>query len=136
MFATLVGTNTQNAAARSLLTQLQALASSAGFEAPTDSLRVRPDGPTEGWVVELLGPASQRADFMLSVLAPKVPGISPIYPFYKTIDGPLFAVTVLPRAFGISREDRREFAEVATTEDVCREFEEFLCAGVKTHQTK
>ena len=136
MYATLVGSNTQNTAARSLADQLKAIAATGGFDAPSESLRVRPDGPTEGWDIELLVPASQRADFMVSVLTPKVPGISPIYPFYKTVDGPLFAVIVLPRALGISREDRCDFIEVATAEEVCREFTDFLGTGIGARRVR
>ena len=136
MYAILVGNNTQIADARSLAERLTAIAINAGFDKPCDSLLVRPDGPTEGWEVELLGPAGGNADFMLSVLAPKVPGTSPIYPFIKTVDGPLFAVTILPRAFGISRDDRRDFAEVPTSEEVCHQFTDFLATYIKTQRAK
>ncbi len=85
----------------------------------------------DGWQIEQLGPYDERADFMLSVLAPRVLGVSPIYPVYKTVSGPLFAVVVLPSVYGISRDDRRDFYEVASEDSICEDFGDFL-SGLQT----
>ena len=126
MFATLVGTNSNNTKHASLFKKLCDIAGTQGFTSPDTSMRIQPDGPLEGWTLEQKGPRDQAADFYLAVTAPKVPAISPIFPVFKTISGPLFAVIVLESAFVLSREDRRDVQEVKDTLAVASAFQEFL----------
>jgi hypothetical protein len=126
MFATLVGTNTNNATHPALFEQLYGVATAQGFTPPDTSMRISADGSLEGWVLEQKGPSNQAADFYLAVTAPRVPGISPIFPVFKTISGLLFAVVVLDSAFVLSREDRRDVQEVKNTEAVVGAFQEFI----------
>jgi len=126
MFATLIGANTGDTGHRKLFDRLNAIAIESGNNPPDAVLRVQPDGPLDGWSLEQKGPHDQSADFLLAVTAPRVPGISPIFPVFKTISGPLFAVVVLESAFIVSREDRRDVSEVKDADLVVKSFEEFL----------
>ena len=126
MFATLIGTDTGGAEHRAIFDRLYGIAIGRGFAPPGASRRVQPDGPLDGWSLEQKGPADGEADFLLAVTAPRVPGISPIFPVFKTIPGPLFAVVVLDSAFIVSREDRRDVSEVKDLASVETSFESFL----------
>ena len=126
MFASLVGTDRGDTEHRTLFERLCTLAVERGFAQAEITVPIQPDGPLEGWSLEQRGPRHDRADFFLCVTAPRVPGISPIYPVFKTITGPLFAVVVLPSAFVVSREDRRDVTESKDAEDVVASFGQFL----------
>ncbi|MHB2154372.1 hypothetical protein ACX8XN_08235 [Calditrichota bacterium GD2] len=126
MFATLLGTNTDHTEYRSVFDQLRSVAIERGFAPPGEDVRVQADGPLEGWKLEQKGPADLKADFLLAVTAPRVPGISPIFPAFKNISGPLFAVVVLDAAFVVSREDRRDVSETKDIASVVASFESFL----------
>lgn len=127
MFASLVGTDHGDTEHRKLFERLCKFAVEQGFAQAEGVVPIRPDGSLDGWSLEQKGPhAKESADFFLSVTAPRVPGISPIYPVFKTIGGPLFAVVVLPSAFVVSREDRRDIAETQDAEQVVRSFSQFL----------
>lgn len=130
MFATLVGTDSGNEAHRMLFDRLCAIAIERGYVPPVDTVRVQPDGSLRGWSLEQRGPQGREADFYLAVTAPRVPGISPIFPVVKTIEGPLFAVVVLAAAFVVSRQDRRDVAEFKDPDSVASQFQQFL-AGLQ-----
>jgi len=89
-------------------------------------MTVQADGPIEGWTLELKGPPDLNADFLLAVTAPRVPGMSPIFPVFKTISGPLFAVVVLDSVFVVSRQDCRDIAETKDASSVATSFECFI----------
>ncbi len=126
MFATLIGTNTGGTEHRAIFDRLCAIAIEREFVPPDVALRVQADGPLDGWSLEQKGPPNPEADFLLAVTAPRVPGISPIFPVFKTVSGPLFAVVVLESAFVVSREDRRDVSEVTDIAAVATSFQSFL----------
>jgi hypothetical protein len=126
MFATLVGTNAGASAYVSVFHRLFEIALQHGFTAPNTLLTIRADGPIAGWWLEQKGPAEEEADFLLAVTAPRVPGISPIFPVLKTVRGPLFAAVVLDRAYLVSCEDRRDVSVHEDMDAVIGSFEEFL----------
>ena len=126
MFATLVGTNSCSSDYRGLFDRLYAHAISRGFVPPDSKMPVRADGPIEGWTLELKGPRDLNADFLLAVTAPRVPGMSPIFPVFKTISGPLFAVVVLDSVFVVSRQDCRDISETKDASSVATSFECFI----------
>lgn len=126
MFATLVGTDTGDTRHKAVFDQLYQIASERGFLPPHNPVRIRPDGRLDGWSLEQKGPYGDSADFLLAVTAPRIPGMSPIFPVFKTIDGPLFAVVVLESAFVVSRADRRDVSELKDSASVARSFGEFL----------
>lgn len=126
MFATLVGTNTVSTQYKSLFNRLCEIAIDQGFNPPDTNYRIRPNQlPLEGWTLEQKGPGGNRADFLLAVISPKIPSISPI-PVEKTIDGPLFAVQVMDTFFVVSRQDRRDVQEFKDSIDVENSFKSFL----------
>jgi hypothetical protein len=126
MFATLVGTDTGRMDHQSLFDDLRAAAIALGFEAPAVRAPIQPDGPLDRWTLEQQGPPDRKADFLLAVMAPRVPGVSPLFPVFKTISGHLFAVVVLDSAFLVSREDRRDVEEVDSQASVAKQFQAFL----------
>jgi len=126
MFATLIGTNTGRAEHQALFDRLHAIAIEQGFEPPDATVPVQADGPLEGWTLEQKGASDLNADFVLAVTSPRVPGTSPIFPVFKNIGGPLFAVVVLDLAFVVSREDRRDVAEAHDAASVTTSFQSFL----------
>lgn len=119
MFATLVGANICSSGYRGLFDRLYAHAISRGFVPPDPKMPVRADGPIEGWTLELKGPRGLNADFLLAVTAPRVPGLSPIFPVFKTISGPLFAGGVLDSVFVVSRQDCRDISETKSYRSDC-----------------
>ena len=95
-----------------------------GFVPPDTSHRVRPNQlPLDHWTLELRGSSDASAAFFLAVTAPRGPGIAPI-PVTQTIDGPLFAVLVMPTFFGVSVD--RDFTEYKNTSEVVSRFSTFL----------
>lgn len=126
MFATLVGSNIGATNHRELFDRLCGIATELGFAAPDASVPLQPDGSLAGWALEQKGPRGQSADFFLAVTAPRVPGISPLFPVLKTISGPLFAVVVIESAFVVSRADRRDVSELKDQNSVCASFTEFI----------
>ena len=128
MFATLTGTDTGATGHLVVFDRLHGIATARGFVAPDTPLRVQPDGPIADWSLEQKGPLGGGADFLLAVTAPRVPGISPIFPVFKTVSGPLFGVVVLNSVFVVSREDRRDVSEFKDITAVAMSFEEFLGA--------
>lgn len=126
MFATLIGTNTGKAEHKTLFDQLCAISIERGFAPPEAAVPIQGDGPIQGWMLEQKGPTDRKADFFLAVTAPRVPGMSPIFPVFKTISGPLFAVVVLDSAFIVSREDRRDVSEDKDAASVATSFQSFL----------
>lgn len=125
MFATLVGANRNATAHTAIFVDLVQMADQRGFAPGDTDLRVVPDQiPLSGWSLELKGPATGDADFLLAVTAPRVPSISPI-PVRETVSAPLFAVIVMEDFFGLWREGR-EFAEVKRIADVKDAFSKFL----------
>jgi hypothetical protein len=126
MFATLIGTNAGRTEHRALFERLRAIAVDRGFAAPDQDVPVQADGPLAGWTLEQKGPPDRKADFLLAVTAPRVPGMSPIFPVFKSISGPLFAVVVLESAFVVSREDRRDVSEAKEAATVATSFQSFL----------
>ncbi|MCX5814113.1 MAG: hypothetical protein NT178_16455 [Proteobacteria bacterium] len=88
--------------------RLNGIAIEHGFVPPDKPMQVQPDGPLDGWSLEQKGPIDKKADFILAVTAPRVPGISPIFPVYMTISRPLFTVIVMDSFFVVSRENRRD----------------------------
>lgn len=126
MFATLLGTNRETEEHRGLCAGLCQVAVAQGFVPPDTRLRVQPDQmPLTGWRIEQLGPSDAKADFLLSVTAPKVPSISPI-PVMKTISGPLFSVVVMPNFFGVYSDSGREYSEFKEASQVKEAFDAFL----------
>ena len=127
MFATLLGTDKVNQTAhRSLFNRLYAIALGRKFVAPDAAAPIQADGSLVGWTLEQMGPRVEDADFFLAVTSPRVPGISPIFPVFKTIAGPLFAVVELDAAYILSRDDQRDVVEVKDAASVARSFESFL----------
>jgi len=128
MFATLLGTNRETEEHTSLCAGLCRVAVAQGFVPPDTRLRVQPDQtPLAGWQIELRGPADAKADFLLSVTAPKVPSISPI-PVMKTVSGPLFSVIVMPGFLGVHSDAVREYSEFKENSQVKEAFEGFCRA--------
>lgn len=126
MFATLLGTNRETDNHRTLCADLCQIAVRRGFAPPDRTLRVQPDQiPLDTWQIEQRGPAGAKADFLLAVTAPMVPGVSPI-PVKKTVAGPLFSVVVMPAFFGVWRDDVRDFSEYTEPARVVEAFGEFL----------
>ena len=126
MFATLIGTNRKTDDHRILCADLCKIAVRRGFAPPVRTLRVQQDQiPLDGWQIEQRGPAGAKADFLLSVTAPMVPGVSPI-PVKKTVAGPLISVVVMPGFFGVWRDDVRDYSEHKEISRVVDEFDEFL----------
>ena len=124
MFATLVGTNTAGRHHESLFERLCAIAVTHGFVPPDTTLRVQRDQiPLDGWNLSMKGPDNGKADFLLAVTAPKVPGISPI-PVKQTLSGPLFAVVAMDTFFGVMHG--RDFSEFEESSQVLSAFETFL----------
>ncbi|MDO9288248.1 MAG: hypothetical protein Q7T83_05610 [Thermodesulfovibrionales bacterium] len=128
MFATLVGTNTGSSKHRTIFDKLYNVAIEHGFIPPDTPIHVQPDGPLNGWSLEQKGHIDMQADFILAVTEPRVPGISPIYPVFLSISGPLFAVVVLDSAFVVSRADRRDVSELKDSIDVENSFTSFIRA--------
>ncbi|MFQ5787973.1 MAG: hypothetical protein ACE5H1_08320 [Thermodesulfobacteriota bacterium] len=126
MFATLIGTNTEKTAYREIFEGLYDIAIGRGYVPPDFPMRVQPDGPLDGWSLEQKGPRDKKADFILAVTAPNVPGISPIFPAFMPISGPLFAVVVMDSFFVVSRADKRDVSEFKDRKSVTNEFEDFL----------
>jgi hypothetical protein len=126
MFATLIGTNADPTEHRPLFDRLHSIAVARGFATPDADVPIQADGPLEGWTLEQKGPHDRKADFLLAVTAPRVPGMSPIFPVFKSISGPLFAVVVLDSAFVVSREDRRDVSETKEAATVETSFRSFL----------
>jgi len=128
MFATLVGSDRDIPSARKLLDRLSDLALQRGFARPDSDLPVRGDGQgsVAGFEAELRGPLSGSADFLLAVTAPRFGGMSPIYPFMKTVDGPLFAVVMHDSWYVVYREDERDVSEAQDSDTVEQAFADFL----------
>ena len=126
MFATLIGTNTGGTEHQEVFYRLHAIAIERGFIPSNTAVQIQPDGPLDDWSLEQKGPPDLRAEFFLAVTAPRVPGISPIFPVFQTIAGPLFAVVVLDSVFVVSREDHRDVSEVQDLAAVLTSFESFL----------
>lgn len=126
MFAIIVGANTENQIHAKVFEQLFRIAVEKGFEAPTIDLPVRAEGPLGGWALEHKGPLTNPADFVLAVTAPRVPGMSPIYPVYLSIEGPIFAVVVLDSVFSIWSKGSPDVIEVENTSLVLKAFHSFL----------
>ena len=126
MFATLLGTNRETDDHRTLCAELCQIAVRRGFAPPDTTLRVQPDQmPLDKWQIEQRGPAGMKADFLLAVTAPVIPGVSPI-PVKKTVAGPLFSVVVMPAFLGVWREDVRDFSEYTKPAQVVEAFGGFL----------
>jgi len=126
MFATLLGTNRETDDHTTLCADLCKIAVRRGFAPPDRTLRVQPDQiPLDRWQIEQRGPAGAKADFLLAVTAPMVPGVSPI-PVKKTVAGPLFSVVVMPTFFGVWREDVRDYSEYTERAQVVEAFGGFL----------
>lgn len=124
MFATLAGTDKSASIHQPVFERLCAAAVARGFVPPDTSHRVRPNQhPLDKWQLELRGPSDGGAAFFLAVTAPRIPGIAPI-PVTQTIDGPLFAVVVMPTFLGVSAD--RDFTEYKDTSDVVTRFNAFL----------
>ncbi|SMH34519.1 MULTISPECIES: hypothetical protein [Cyanophyceae] len=127
MFATLVGTNRQTNDHIDLLSQLIPIAKDLGFEPPDlEHEAVADQGSLAGWSSELRGPSSNTCEFFLAVTAPNVPGMSPIHPFRKTFNGPMFAVVVNDGWFLVSRSDHGDVTEFKTNSDVVDAFANYL----------
>jgi hypothetical protein len=125
MFATLVGASRNTPAHTAIFRDLVQFAEQRGFVPGDRALRVAPDQiPLSGWSLELQGPATGDAEFLLAVTAPRVPSIAPI-PVRQTVAAPLFAVIVTEDFFGIWREGR-EFTEVQDIAEVKHAFSDFL----------
>ena len=77
-----------------------------------------------GWSIEFFVPIDRKADFLLAVIAPKTPSISPI-PITQTISASLFSVIVMDSSYGIGQEGR-DFKTVKNIEEVKTEFSEFI----------
>ena len=123
-FATLAGTDTPSPIHQPVFERLCAAAVARGFVPPNTALPLRPNQLALGdWSLELLGPSSGRAAFFLAVTAPRVPGISPI-PVTQTVDGPMFAVVVMPTFLGVSAD--RDFTEFKDASAVVDRFNVFL----------
>jgi hypothetical protein len=137
MFATLLGTDRAIEDHIHLSDQLVRIAIDRGFVPPDNEVPVRFDWPAkhlDKWIVDQRGPKGGDADFLLSVMAPRVPAMSPVFPAYKTVEGPLFAVVILESGrFVISRQDRRGVSEVQDADAVARSFEQFLAGLSKEH---
>ena len=132
MFATLCGSDTGTRSHLEVMEHLRGLAVGRGFVPPEEELPVRADqGSLRGWSITQLGPQSRRADFVLAVTAPRMPGMSPVHPVALDIDGPLFAVVVLDSGMVVSRADRGDVAGAADLAAVAVSFSEFL-AGLRT----
>ena len=87
MYATLVGTNTGSTQIDSLFHSLSDVAINYGFIPPDTQLRIQRDQiPLDGWTLELKGTADGKADFLLAVTAPKVPGFR-LFPSCKPLMG-------------------------------------------------
>jgi hypothetical protein len=131
MFATLCGSDTGTQSHLEVMEQLRGVAVGQGFVPPDEELPVRADqGSLHGWSIIQLGPRNRLADFVLAVTAPRVPGMSPIHPVAKDIEGPLFAVVVLDSHMVVSRADRGDVAGAADLAAVTVSFSEFL-AGLR-----
>jgi len=128
MFATLVGSNSNHAGVHGFVDRLVGLACERGFVGPDSDLPVRGDeqGSLDGWAVEQRGPREGPSDFLLAVTAPRVPGMSPIYPFMQTVEAPLFAVVVCDSWFVVSRAGERDVTEAEDFDSVERMFVGFL----------
>ncbi|QYO65297.1 hypothetical protein [Leptolyngbya sp. 7M] len=127
MIVTIKGTDTKDRSLHEpIFDKLLTFAVEKGFEKPDVALPVIADGPLDGWTIEKYGPAYGNAEFVLAVTSPKVPGISPIFPVRKSIEGPLFAVVVLDSAFVIYREDAGDVIEVHDIDSVLQNFKLFL----------
>ena len=132
MFATLTGTDTSSAIHQAVFQRLCAAAIARGFLPPDTTLPIRPDQlPLDKWSLELRGPSDGKAAFFLAVTAPRMPGISPI-PVTKTVDGPLFAVVVMPTFFGVSAN--RDFTEFKDLPTVADRFNAFLDSLASTQK--
>jgi hypothetical protein len=124
MFATLAGTDTSAPIHQPVFERLCEAAVARGFVPPDTSHRVRPNQlPLDKWLLELRGPCGGEAAFFLAVTASRVPSIAPI-PVTQTIDGPLFAVVVMPTFLGVLAD--RDFTEYKDTADVVIRFNAFL----------
>jgi hypothetical protein len=129
MFATLIGTDTGSEAHLHIADELIQLAEKKGFTPGNEELRITPDQiPINKWSLELRGPLDEKAEFLLAVTVPKVPGISPI-PVRQTVSGPLFSVIVNSSFIGIWQEGR-DFKETKDFECVKKDFLRFL-DGIK-----
>lgn len=130
MFATLCGSDTGTRRHQEVMEPLGRIAVGRGFVPPDSELPVRADWQWQGslreWSIEQLGPRNGQADFMLAVTAPRLPGTSPIWPFFKVIDGPLFAVVVLDSGMVVSRADRGDVTGADSLETVVALFTGFL----------
>ena len=126
MYATLTGTDRDSKDHTAVFNRLCDIANLAGFSPSEEELRVVPDQmPLNRWTLTLKGPRDEDADFLLAVTAPSAPNISPM-PVQKTVEGPLFAVVVMESFFGVSRQDRRDYAEFTSVEEVEAQFSGFL----------
>lgn len=126
MFATMLGTNRETEAHTNLCERLCQFAVAQGFVPPDTTLTVQPDQtPLDGWIIEQLGPANAKADFLLAVTAPKIPGLSPI-PAMNTVAGPVFSVVVMQGFFGVWQDNGHRYVEFKEDGQVMEAFESFL----------
>ena len=126
MFATLIGTNKGTDAHTKLAAKLGQIAVAQGFIPPDTEIRVRPNQVSLlEWQIKQLGPSNSEAEFLLAVTAPEVPTVSPI-PVMKTIDGPMFSVSISPTFFGVYSDTSHEYSEFKEESDVLNAFEIFL----------
>jgi len=124
MFATLAGTDTPTSIHQPVCERLCAAAVARGFVLPDTRQRVRPNQlRLENWLLELRGSSAGTAAFFLAVTAPHALSIAPI-PVTQTIDGPSFAVLVMPTVLGVSAD--RDFTEYKDASDVVDRFNIFF----------
>ncbi|KXK01391.1 MAG: hypothetical protein UZ04_CHB001002250 [Chlorobi bacterium OLB4] len=124
IFAALLGTDKLTTIHEDIYNRLIDISIKRGYTLPDTFLRINPDQiPLDKWTLTLKGPHDRKAEFLLSVTAPKIPGMSPI-PIRKDIDGKLFSVTVMDSYFGIW--DDYDYTESRIEDMVIQKFEEFL----------
>lgn len=126
MYAILTGSDRNTQRHIEVLNRLISIADQSGFTHPDRELRIFPDQQSlNRWTLTMQGPEAEPADFFLAVTAPSIPGISPI-PVLKTVQGPMFAVTVMDSFFGIRREDQKDYIECKSEKNVADEFRDFI----------
>lgn len=136
-FTLLHGTNLAGPKANSnykvLLQKLIEVTSTNKFSEPTEIASQHENSFFASWEYEILKPTSSLENkFFLVVIAPDCPGCSPINPFHKIDNHPMFAVNVCKDYFVVWQEGdsnssiKSEFKECKNAQDICSALDNFL----------
>ena len=88
---------------------------------------------TRNWKAECFVPDSKECDFILVVLAPMELGISPIWPFYLDISGPLFSIIIWEDSF-IVMEEEKDPVTLRSADEIEKFFAKFVHGKKKMNE--